>query len=221
MAEQQTVSTPGLYSFQLWCRLCLYQKGSGTANPARAPPSWWGTRWAAVSPKGLPGVGGRGLQPSSSRQRGLSSGCPLSPCPRHQQSCPRACSGRAGLGSASSACSRGREEGNEHPSQGKGSSFTRSGTAKETSKTKYKKPPLESSRPCFVRFLFYFLVRSGAVRSGVQGKLWWRAGAVQCCVMSPGAAFQNRKDAEFSPEQKSGVNALTYWLACSQEFPHF
>lgn len=161
-------------------------------------------------PEGSPGVGGRGLQPSSSRQRGLSSGCPLSPCPRRQQSCPRACSGRAGLGSASSACSRGREEGNEHPSQGKGSSFTRSGTAKETSKTKYKKPPLESSRPCFVRFLFYFLVRSGAVRSGVQGKLWWRAGAVQCCVMSPGAAFQNRKDAEFSPEQKSGVNALTY-----------
>lgn len=33
---------------------------------------------------------------------------------------------------------------------------------------------------------------------------------LQCCVMSPGAAFQNRKDAEFSPEQKSGVNALTY-----------
>lgn len=131
-----------------------------------------------MSPKGLPGVDGRGLQPSASRQRGLSSGCPPSPCPPHQQSCPGACS----------ACSRGREEGNEHPSQGKGPSFTRSGTAKETSKTKYKKPPLASSRPCLVRFLFYFLARSGAVRSGVQGKLRWRAGAcsaVSCLQEQP------------------------------------
>lgn len=192
MAEQQTVSTPGRYSLQLWCRLCL-PEGERDCKPSPGCPILERSPLGSGVPEGTPRGGWQGTAALVQQAAGAQLRVPPVPLP-----------------SPPAELSWGREEGNEHPSQGKGPSFTRSGTTKETSKTKYKKPPLASSRPCFVRFLFYFLAHSGAVRSGVQGKLPWRAGAVQCCVMSPGAAFQNRKDAEFSPEQKSGVNALTY-----------
>lgn len=199
MAEQQTGSTPGLYSLQLWCRLCL-PEGERDCKPSPGCPVLERSPLGSGVPEGAPRGGWQGTAALSQQAAGAQLRVPPVPLP----------SPSAELSRGLQRLLPGQGRGERAPEPGEGALVHTLRNRQGNFQNQIQKTSLGILQTMFGAIFILFFSAFWSCAFGRPGEAAVACRCLQCCVMSPGAAFQNRKDAEFSPEQKSGVNALTY-----------